>query len=101
MLRSTERESNKFIDFMKNNSAVLVAVFVTVFLTYGYEMSNFALTIDEEANWNSTGVNCFTSRISDGRFFLGFLKLFFPRVRTRLGFSSIKEDISDNGYFNE
>lgn len=75
-----EKELIKFWDFLKKNKKVIIAVVIAVILTYGYEMSNFALTIDEEANWNKTGLDYFIRRVSDGRFFLGFTKLFFPRI---------------------
>ena len=79
-MKNSNGNNNKLKSFVNNNKLVIVFVVIAVFLTWGYEMSNFALTIDEEANWNRSGMQCFRSRITDGRFFLGILKLLFPRV---------------------
>lgn len=80
MCQQTKKEADKFINFIKENKVLFVALLATIILTYGYEMSNFALTIDEEANWNRSGIDCFVSRVTDGRFFLGAIKLLFPRL---------------------
>lgn len=80
MCQQTQKELKKFINFVIENKALIVALIITVILTYGYEMSSFALTIDEEANWNRSGIAYFPRRVADGRFFWGFIKMFFPRI---------------------
>lgn len=80
MFPKAEKETDKFIAYIKENKWLIFTLIFTVILTYGFEMSNFALTIDEESNWNKAGIEYLVRRISDGRFFLGFLKVFFPRV---------------------
>ena len=73
-------ELYKFWTFAKDNRMLIITTIISVILSYGYEMSHFALTIDEEANWNATGYDYFARRVSDGRFFWGFTKIFSPRI---------------------
>lgn len=75
-----KEEFIQFKTFLRKHISLIVFTCIIVFLAYGYEMGHFALTIDEEANWNGIGSDYFLRRIADGRFVLGFLKLFAPRI---------------------
>lgn len=72
---------DEFVTFVKKNAYIVIAGIITALLCYGYEMTNFTMTIDEEANWNTAAVrSVFARRVADGRFSLGILKQFLPRM---------------------
>lgn len=70
------REKVKF--YIKENYIELFVLIVFIVLTYGYEISNWTMTIDEEINSNISRYKSFVGWSTQGRWGIGLIKLILP-----------------------
>lgn len=65
-----------FLVYIRQNISNVLIIIVTVLLTYGYELTNFTMTIDDE-QIISRGANA-KNWVSDGRYTIAFLRTLIP-----------------------
>ena len=88
-----EKEKNQLFynvsHIIREQKALLYSVIVAVIVTYGYEISNWTLTIDEEIWSYSTKNNFARGWIGDGRWGIALLKTILPTHKVIPFFNSL------------
>lgn len=69
---------NNFVLFLKENMFLVVIVIATLLLSYGFELSNFVLSIDEEVWSVLSQKEMVIAALEDGRWGMAILNVIFP-----------------------
>ena len=69
---------NNFVLFLKKNMLLVVIVIATLLLSYGFELSNFVLSIDEEVWSVLSQKEMVIAALEDGRWGMAILNVIFP-----------------------
>lgn len=84
-----ECQVKKIKQFLEKNKYTLILLVGYSFITYGYEITNWTLTIDEEIHSYKDKTTFAKGWIGDGRWGLGILKLILPSHKVLPYFNGI------------
>lgn len=68
----------EFFAYVRNKKVVVIAVLMTILLAYGFEISNWTMTIDEEIHAHREKLQFAIQWIGDGRWGITILKTILP-----------------------
>ena len=80
---------SKFGKIIKENKVLCYAILIAVIITYGYEITNWTLTLDEEIWSYATKATLAKAWIGDGRWGTALLKLILPTYKVLPFFNGI------------
>lgn len=80
---------DKALNIFKGQKSLLYSVIVAIIVTYGYEISNWTLTIDEEIWSYSTKYQFARGWSGDGRWGIALLKMILPTHKVLPFFNSL------------
>jgi hypothetical protein len=75
--------------YVKANRLLTIGIIGFAILAYGYEITNWSLTIDEEFSIHANRIQMFKGWIGDGRWGIALIKLVFPTYHVLPHFNGV------------